>query len=253
MRIRSRPWHEREWRLEQAILPHIVLDDRAVQIYNVRDFIFRAADDVTPGYRDQTYQLDQLERVWCVLAPFMHGWRGLAHGFLSFGFADGRYLSISVEPRRKADQPYSLWKDAVRPLELMYVIGEERDLIGLRVALWDTPVYLYPIRATRDQVRAVFLHMLRRAQALEQQPVRFRTVTNNCITNIRDAVDTIAPQQRPLGIELLLAGYLDALAHRRGLIDTDLPLAAARTRFQVNTRARAAIDLADFSARIRAA
>ena len=251
MRIMRQSWRERRWRTEQAILPHIVLENEVVHIHHVRDFRFRSADDFTPGYRNQTYQLDELERVWCVLVPFTRRWRGLAHSFLSFGFADGRYLSISVEPRREIDQPYSLLKDAVRQFEMMYVIGEERDLIGLRVALWDTPIYLYPIRATREQVQGVFLALLQRAQALEEHAAFFRLFTNNCITNIRDAVNTVAPTQIAGGRKLLLAGYLDADMHAHGLIDSDLPLAATRTRFQITERARAAIDLPDFSARIR--
>jgi hypothetical protein len=227
------------------------LDDRFVHIHNVRDFTFRSSDDFTPGYREQTYHLDRLERVWFVLAPFTRDWRGPAHSFLSFGFSDAQYLSISVEARREVGQPFSLWKGALRQFELMYVIGEESDLIGLRAAVWDTPVYLYPMRATPEQARGVFLHMLQRAQALEQQPAFYHTLTNNCTTNILDAVNAIAPKPIPLSLKLLLPGYSDALAHERGLIDTDLSLKAARTRFQVNERAKAALGLPDFSTRIR--
>ncbi len=251
MRIRWRPSHKRPWRPEQALLPQIVFENGLVHIRNVRDFIFRTADDFTPGYRDQTYQLDRLERVWFVLAPFTRDWRGPAHSLLSFGFSDSQYVSISVEARREVGQPYSLWQGALRQFELMYVIGEERDLIGLRATLWDTPVYLYPVRATPQQVQGVYLGMLRRAQALERQPEFYNTVTNNCTTNILDAVNAIATKPIPFGPRILLPGYADALAHERGLIDTELSLAAARRRFQVNERARAAIAQPDFSTRIR--
>lgn len=249
--IRRPPWSQRSWSVEQALLPHIVLEDRIIHINNIRDFTYRSSDDFTPAYRDQTYYLDRLERVWFVLAPFSRAWRGLAHIFLSFGFSDGRYLSISVEARRQIGQSFSLWKGALRQFELIYVIGEERDLIGLRAAIWDTPVYLYPMRATPDQAQGVFLHMLRRAQALEQQPAFYNTFTNNCTTNILDAVNAIAPKPIRLGLKLLLPGYSDALAHKRGLIDTELSLAAARTKFQINQRAKAALGLSDFSTQIR--
>jgi hypothetical protein len=249
---RRRPTHGRSWRVEQAILPHVVIEDQTILIQNVRDFVFRSAKDWTPGYRDHTYQLDQLERVWLVLAPFLRDWRGPAHSFLSFGFRDGRYVSISVEARREAGQRFSLWKGALRQFELMYVIGEERDLIGQRAVLWNTPLYLYPIRATPAQVQSVFLHMVRRAQALEQQPAFYHTFTNNCTTNILDAVNAIAPTPIPYGLKVLLPGYGDSLAYERGLIDTDLPLDEARATFQINQSAKAALDLPDFSARIRA-
>lgn len=251
MRIRKLPTHEHSWRPEQAILPRITIEEPLVHIQNVRNFTFRSADDFTPDYRDQTYHLDRLEQAWLVLAPFRRDWRGPAHSFLSFRFSDGAYLSISVEARRKLGQAYSLLKGALRQFELIYVIGEERDLIGLRAVTWNTPVYLYPIRATFEQVRGVFLQMLRRAQALEQQPEFYNTLTNNCTTNILDAVNMIASPPIPFGVKILLAGYADALAYERGLIDTELSLEPARARFQVNERAREAIGAPDFSARIR--
>ena len=107
------------------------------------------------------------------------------------------------------------------------------------------------MRATSDQVHGVFLHMLRRAHALAQQPTFYNTFTNNCTTNILDAVNAIAPKPIPFGLKILLPGYSDALAHERGLIDTELSLEAARAKFQVNERAKAAIGLPDFSERIR--
>jgi hypothetical protein len=251
LRIRRLPSHDRPWRLEQAILPQITLEDRVVHIRNVRDFIYRSAEDFTPGYHDQTYDVERLERVWYGLAPFTLDWRGPAHSFLSFGFSDGKYLCISVEARREEGEPFSIWKGALRQFELIYVIGEERDLIGLRVARWQTPVYLYPMRATAEQVQGVFLYLIRRAHALEKQPAFYNSFTNNCTTNILDAVNAIAPQPIPYGLKVLLPGYSDALAYERGLIDTDLSLKEVRTRFQVNERAKAALGMPDFSVRIR--
>jgi hypothetical protein len=251
MRIKRHPSHQRPWRKEQSLLPHIVLEDRFVHIQNVRDFTFRSSDDFTPGYQNRTYHLDRLERVWLVLAPFTWDWRGPAHIFLSFGFSDSQYIGVSVEARREDGQSYSLWKGLLRQFELMYVIGEERDLIGLRAVVWNTPVYLYPMRATPYQVQNVFLHMIGRAQALEQQPAFYNTIVNNCTTNILDAVNAIATKPIPFGPKLLLPGYSDAVAHERGLIDTELSLEAARTRFQINERAKAAMGRPDFSTRIR--
>ena len=247
----TRPSHQRTWRPEQAVLPQVVFDGSLVHVRNVRDYTYRSAEDFTPGYRDRTYDLRRLERVWFVLAPFNRDWRGPAHSFLSFGFSDSQYVSISVEARREQHEAYSIWKGALRRFELIYVIGEERDLIGLRAVTWDDPVYLYPIRATPEQVRELFLRMLRRAQALEREPEFYNTFFNNCTTNILDPVNEIATRPIPFGVEILLPGYADRLAHERGLIDTELPLEEARARFQVNERAKAAIQDPEFSLRIR--
>lgn len=251
LRATTRPTHERPWRPEQAVLPGITMEDGRVHVRHVRDFTFRSPTDFTAAYRERTYDLAKVERVWFIVSPFNRSWRGPAHTFVSFQFSDGQYVSVSVEARREADETYSVWKGALRQFELMYVIAEERDVIGVRAVTWDDPVYLYPVRATPEQARALFVAMLRRASEIERQPVFYNTLTNNCTTNILDPVNALLEKDIPLGPGVVLPGYSDRLAFERGLIDTDLPLAEARARFQVNARARAAIDDPDFSVRIR--
>ena len=246
-----RPSNERAWIPEQAVLPSVRFEGNRVHVRNVRDFTFRSATDFTPGYRDRTYDLDRLERVWFVLSPFNRDWRGPAHAFLSFGFSDGQYVSLSVEARREVGEAYSVVKGALREYEIMYVVGEERDLIGLRAVAWDDPVYLYPVRATPEQARELFVRMLRRAHELESRPEFYNTFLNNCTTSILDPVDRIAPGRIPFGWEVLLPGYSDQLAHERGLLDTDLPLEQAREAFRINERAKAAAGDPAFSTRIR--
>lgn len=244
------PSHQRAWVGEQALLPSVTLDGGRVHVRNVRDFAYRSGTEFTAAYRDRTYDLEKLQRVWFGLSPFSRDWRGPAHAFLSFQFSDGQYVGVSVEARRQAGEAYSIWKGALRQYELIYVIGEERDLVGVRV-LKDDPVYLYPMRATPEQARALFVRMMRRAQQVEQRPEFYNTFSNNCTTNILEPVNQIAEKDIPFGLEILLPGYSDKLAHQRGLIDTDLPLDQARARFEVNARARDALSAPDFSTRIR--
>jgi hypothetical protein len=248
---RAEPSHDRAWNEEQAMLPSVTFEDSVVHVRGVRNFIYRSANDFTPGYDDRSYDLRRLERVWYVLSPFGARWRGPAHSFLSFGFSDGQYVSVSVEARREMGEAYSPLKGLFRRYELMYVIGDERDLIGLRAVTWDDPVYLYPMRATPEQARALFTDMMNRAAALRERPEFYNTFSNNCTTNILDPVNRIAEKRIPYGLDVLLPGYSDRLAHRLGLIDTELPLKEARERFLVNARARAAADDPDFSLRIR--
>jgi len=251
LRMTTSPSHARAWRPEQAVLPHVTIEDGVAHVRNVRDFTFRSATDFTPAYGDRSYPLDKLRRVWFVLSPFSRGWRGPAHSFLSFEFADSQFVSISVEARREAGEAYSLWKGALRRYELMYVIGEERDVIGVRAVTQDDPVYLYPARATPEQARALFVAMLRRAERIEREPVFYNTFTNNCTTNILGPVNALLEKDIPLSLGVVLPGYSDRVALERGLIDTELPLEQARERFQINERARAAISAPDFSLRIR--
>lgn len=245
------PSNDRDWMVPQARMPAIEFDGDSVRIRDIRDFVYHSADDFTPRYHDATYPLDELETVWFILSPFEREWRGPAHTFLSFGFRDGRYLGISVEARREVGEEYSILKGALGRFELMYVVAEERDLIGLRAVTWEDPVYVYPIRATPEQVRQVFVHLLERAEHLRRTPRYYNTFTDNCTTNILDAVNRVASEPISFGWEILFPGFSDRIAHERGLIDTELSLDGARRRFEVNDRARAAIGADDFSERIR--
>ncbi|MCA1801372.1 MAG: DUF4105 domain-containing protein [Rhodothermaceae bacterium] len=245
------PSNERDWRTEHRVLPTVEIEDSLVHIRNVRNFRYPAYGEPAPGYYDATYDLGKIESVWFVLSPFLAEWRGPAHSFLSFEFADSQFVSISVETRREKDSDYSFVKGALNQFELMYVIGDERDLIGLRVVTWEDPVYLYPMRATPAQVRELFVTMLTRAQQLEYEPEFYNTITNNCTTNIVDAVNVIATERIPYSLGIFLPGYSDNLAHRLGFINSDLPLEEAREQYRVDENSAANLDAADFSHRIR--
>jgi hypothetical protein len=246
------PSLDRVWVPEQARPAGVKVYPDRVEVAAVRDFRFGRDGSVRPGYQARSYPLDQLERVWFVVTPFSHGWRGPAHTFATFGFSDGQYVSVSVEARREHGEKYSLWKGVLRQYELTYVVAEEADAIGLRAIAWADPVYLYPIRATPAQVRGAFLQMMRRAESLEREPVFYNTLTDNCTTALLDAANNVARRPIRYGPRILFSGYADAVALEHGLIDTDLPLAAARTRFRIDPLARAAEGEPDFSERIRA-
>ncbi len=249
-----RPSNARTWIPMHARVPVIAMRGDSVWIRNVRDFRWRPDSSEVAGWEDRAYDLGRLQRMYFVLSPFAKAWRGPAHTFVSFEFADGSTIAVSVEARREPGEVYGPWAGATRHFELLYVMGEERDLIGLRAIAWGDPVYLYPVRATPDQVRRLFVRLLQRAHGLEHHPEFYNTLTSNCTTNIVDAVNDVFPHRIHASYRILLPGYSDALANDLGLLDTRLPLAEARRRFQVNARARAAVDAPaqEFSRRIRA-
>lgn len=113
----TRPSHDRAWSPEHAVLAEIELHDSVVTIRNLRNFRYPGADSVEIGYADRTLDLRRLESVWLVLAPFSTGWRGPAHAFLTFGFADSQFVSVSVESRREVGEQYSVWRGMLRQYE----------------------------------------------------------------------------------------------------------------------------------------
>ena len=246
-----RPSHHRDWRTDQAVLPEVRFEGDVVRIRNVRNFTYRTAEDFDARYEDRTYDLGRLERVWFVLSPFGGAWRGPAHAFLSFEFADGQHVSISVEARRELGEEYSVVKGLLRRYELIYVIGDERDLVALRAVHWNDPTYLYPVRASPEQAREIFVRMLERTQEIERRPEFYNTISNNCLGNIVDEVNEFATRRIRYGWEVLAPGYSDDLAYEMGLIDSDLILPELRERYRINERAQAAWGGPEFSRRIR--
>lgn len=245
------PRGDRRWIPEQATLPTASIDGPIVRIGNVRNFVYTGRRDFTPLYDTRTYDLGKLVSVWYVLTPFSDRWRGPAHSFVSFGFSDSQFVSISVEARREPGETYDAVKGLFKRFELMYVVGDERDLIGQRAAYSTDRVYLYPIKAKPEKMREMFVAMLERANKLREHPEFYNTITNNCTSNVVSHVNQVAPKTVPGGIKTILPGYTDEVAHQLGLIDSGLDLAHARARYLVNERAKRFISDSAFSLRIR--
>lgn len=245
-----RPSNDRDWSPDQALLPWAELDGRRVHVHDIRNLHYRSVSDYDLAYYDHTFDLDGLRSGWFMVEPFAD-LGGAAHTLLSFGFEGDEYLAISVEIRKERGEEFSPWKGLLRQFELMYVVGDERDLLGLRANHRHDDVYLYPVRAPRERLEAVFVSMLERANRLRRKPEFYNTLTNTCTTNIVRHVNQLVPGRVPWSYKILLPGYADELAYEIGLLDTDLPFAEARRRFRINELAATYADRENFSVEIR--
>jgi len=249
IRVVRRPSSDRHWHAHQSLPPDVTVRGDLVEIRNVRDFIHRSATDYDVHYVDRTYDLRNLVAADYVVSRF-GSVPGLAHAFLTFRFGD-EYVSISVEARKESSESYSPIRGILNEYELMYVIGSERDLIGLRTHVWKEEVILYPIRATPDNLRRLFIDMIERAHEVSRNPEFYNTVTNSCSSNIVRHVNRIAPGHIGFDLRTVLPGFSDRTAYELGLIDTSQPLERVRERFRID-RAAAGVPLNDdFSQAIR--
>lgn len=247
------PSNNRSWTLDQARLPWAEFTGRRVVVHNVRNARYRSEEDFEVAWEDRSYDLDRLRSAWFVVEPFgSESWEGPAHTLMSFGFEGGDYLAISVEIRKeKGEGEFSPWKGFLRQYEVMYVAGDERDLIQLRTNYRHDPVYLYPVRASRERIEQMFVSMLHRANHLREEPEHYNTVTNNCTTNIVRHVNELVPGRVPWSYKVLFPGYSAELAYDLGLIDTELPFPEAKRHFRIDDDALRAGGREDFSRRIR--
>ncbi len=245
-----RPSNRRDWMPDQARLPRIELEGRRVRVHNLRNARYLSTSDYLVAWEERTYELDRLRSAWFAVEPFAD-WKGPAHTLMSFGFEGNEYLAISVEIRKEKGEEFSPWKGLVRQYEIMYVLGDERDLIGLRTNHRRDRVYLYPVRAPRERIEQMLVSMLRRANHLAEEPEFYNSLTSSCATNIVRHVNELVPGRVPWSYKVVLPGYSDELAYDLGLIDTDLPFAEAQRHFRIDERAQRFGDGEGFSAAIR--
>lgn len=246
-----RPSNDRVWTPDQARLATASFVGDSVHIENVRNAVYRSVSDFDVRWERRSYDLRELETVWFIVEPFSKV-RGPAHTFLSFGFGDSTFVSISVELRKEVGESFHPLPGLLRQYELQYVVGDERDLIGLRANHRHDSVFVYPVRTTPEKKRELFVAMLERANRLAERPEFYNTLWSSCTTNIVSHINDISPERVPFSFKVLLPAYSDELAYDLGLLDTELPRDAFRQPHLINARAAAFADRADFSLGIRA-
>lgn len=242
--------NDRNWSVDQAILPYAEINGNEVKVYNIRNFHYRSVSDYDPSYYETTFNLDDIKSVDFVMSPFSTN-PNAAHTFLSFGFEGGRYVSISVEIRKEKGEKFSAFKGLFNQYELMYVVADERDVISLRANFRKDKVYVYPGKTSKENMQALFVDMLTRANQLKNKPEYYNSIFNTCTTNLVKHINNISPGRIHFDIRILLPGKADELALQLGLIDTDLPLYDARKKYMINPQAEKYQDSLYFSTRIR--
>jgi hypothetical protein len=176
----------------------------------------------------------------------------IAYVFVNFGFGDD-HVAISAEARKERGEGYSSVQGFFKRYELIYVLGDERDLIRVRTNYRRDPpedVYLYRVRGPAENARRLFLEYVRAINTLRERPRFYDTLATNCTTTV--LVHTrVNPDHLPLSWKVLLSGHAAEYAHEQGRLDTSLPFEELRRRSRINAAAQAADRAPDFSRRIR--
>ena len=242
-----RPKSDRDWKTGMDVLPHAELVGDVLRIRQFRNFRYTASGDPLPLYEERTFDLTKLSS----LDFFLSHWSGpvIAHTLVSFGFDDGQFLVVSVEARLERRQSYSPLRGMFRSYELIFVIGDERDIIRLRTNIRRERVYLHRVRMPRQEVRQLLVDYLARAAELEERPEWYNSVTSNCTTNLFYHGRHRVPWW--LTPHIFLNGLSARAMYLRGFLDNSLPFKELQSRSDIRERALAAGDEADFSQQIR--
>lgn len=248
---RIEPSNDRDWQPDVARLPWAEIDGDRVTLHDIRDFEYRTETDYTPRYYDKTFDLRELDEVDMISVYWMGD--AIAHVMVSFGFAGRDYVTISIETRKEVGESYDTIRGFFRQYELIYVVGDDRDLVRLRTSFRKDPVedvYLYRTAVSPASARRLFLDYLREINSLREKPEFYNTGTTNCTTNVYRHTK-VNPGNHAFSWKILLSGYAAEYVYENGMLDQSMPFAELRRASLVNAKAQAADAAADFSQRIR--
>lgn len=243
------PSHDRNWRPEVAVMPRAVVDGDRIHITGVRNFEYRSRNDFTVRYEEREVQLSHLTHLDFYVSYFTEG--PVAHTFVSFVFDNAPPLSISIETRPEVGEGFAPVASLFKQFELIYVVGDETDLVGVRTNHRREAVYLYRLNASAADARRLLLVYLTRINELADRPEFYHLLTNSCTINIIRYANAAGRAGR-LDIRHVLNGLIDSYLYLSGRMDTTLPFDELRRRSLINEVAQAADGAPDFSQRIRA-
>jgi len=225
------------------------IDGGRVHITGVRNFEYPSLNDFTARYEDREVQLSHLIGLDFFVSYWSEGL--VAHTFVSFIFDNAPPLSISIGTRPEVGEVFNPVASLFKQFELIYVVGDERDLVGVRTNYRKETVYLYRLNSPPDSVRRLLMVYLKRINELADRPEFYHLLSNSCTINIIRYANAAGRAGR-FDIRHLLNGLIDSYLYHSGRVDTTLPFDELRRRSRINEAAQAADDAPDFSERIRA-
>lgn len=247
---RIEPSNDRAWAAEGARLARVEIRGDTVGVRNLRNFRWLDQERFEERWEERRYALSALDGLDLVAVYWMG--EAIAHVILSFDFGPER-LAVSIEIRKEADEAYDALAGFFRRYELIYVVGDERDLLGGRALRRDPveDIHVYRVKISPERLRRLFLDYVVAINDLAERPRWYNTATTNCTTTVLTHARAYG-QGLPLTWKVLLSGYFPDYVHERGGLAADLPMAELKARSRINDRALEALDDPAFSERIRA-
>ena len=232
-------------------MPRAFIEGDHVRITGIRNFDYRSRDDFTVRHEEREFDLSHLTGLDFFVSYWSKG--PVAHTFVSFIFDNAAPLSISIETRPEVGRGFEPIASMFRQFELIYVVGEERDLVGVRAIHRGEAVYLYQLNTSPADARRLLLVYLARINELADRPEFYNLLTNNCTINIIRYANAAGRKGR-FDIRHLFNGLIDSYLYHSGRVDTTLPFDELRRRSLINQDAQAAggAPEPEFSQRIRA-
>ena len=245
------PSLHRDWLETESKLSEISFSWNLVEVKNIRNFSHITEKKWKSNYYNNTFDLDKIESLYYIIEPFSdYDWP--AHTMLSFGFSDWKYLVVSAELRKEKWEWFDPFLWIMNQFEIVYILWDENDLIKLRANIRKDTVRLYPMKATKTQIKELFSSALHRADKLSKEPEFYNTFWNTCTTSILRHVNSLRKDKiSSFDMKILLPSNSDKIAYDLWLIDTNLSLEEAREYYTINELSEKNSDIGKYSEEIR--
>lgn len=228
------------WQTPWRETPQCSVAGDTLRIRKVRDFDYRSETDYDVVYRDETYNLNELQGVDFAECHW-DGLKAVCHTMLSFHFADGRRLVVSAETRLPEGVAQNAVGGIYKRYGILYIFGTEEDLFRLRTNYRHEDLSVYPLRIKAQGARSLLLHYVGLAEEAAAANKPYNTISDNCSTGLVSAFRELAPQM-PRYYDLLpiYNGSFTHLLYQAGA----LQLLPGETEAQVRKRCYLGYDLA---------
>lgn len=224
---------EQEWVDLQARNPTAEMVGDVVTIHNFRDARHRPGAASEPRWTTATFDLSTLSGVDLIIQPFGN-MKALAHVMLSFGFADGRHVVVSIEARQAVGGGFDALAGFFRRDPIYPELGTERDLIWNRFAR--TPpdeIQIYPIHADKAAVRLYFERVLAFINQVNARPIFYSTLRESCMTTLMNLAPESFASVPWHDVRRWIPGYALSLFQQLGLVDNTMAPAEMARRYSL--------------------
>lgn len=243
------PSNDRRWVPEHAKLATASVNGNLVTLHDYRVMEPGPDGKLVESYVSRTFDVNKITRADLIMSYW--GPKRIAHALVSFEFSDGQYVAMSIEVRRRESQKkFDMVTSLFRNFELIYIVGNERALIGGGILSPTHRLFLYRTNISPQRAQALFMRYVTKINSLAVHPEWYNAITDNCTTGIYLHLREIPPPPR-FNIFILLNGYLPEHAYQQGHLDSSMPWEELNKLCDIKEAGLAAYDSPDFSKLIR--
>jgi hypothetical protein len=212
-----------DWRDLHSREAWVEIDGDRATIHNYRDALHDPGVASVPRWTTQTFDLSAIEGMDLILQPF-GDLKAMEHVMLSFHFADGRHVVVSMEARQARGAQFDPLAGFFRRDPLYPELATERDLFWERMAR--TPpdeIQIFPVRQSPQVVRTYFERILRFTNEVHRKPKFYSTLTESCMTSFINLAPERFASVPWYDLRRWIPGYALPLFQQLGLVDDSLP------------------------------